>query len=129
MKKYIGKKEIQAELMNECEAVELGYARPNEDNHEWREGYHVVYEDGYHSWSPKDVFEKAYKPSETHIDRMKIESDELVERCAKLEAFLRSDKIKDLSNEEMRFLVAQLGIMCAYENILEVRLDKAKDQE
>lgn len=23
-------------------------------------GYHVVYEDGYESWSPKDVFERAY---------------------------------------------------------------------
>ena len=25
------------------------------------DGYKVVYEDGYISWSPKDVFEKAYK--------------------------------------------------------------------
>lgn len=23
-------------------------------------GYHVIYEDGYESWSPKDVFERAY---------------------------------------------------------------------
>ena len=49
MKKYISIKEVQAEPMNELQAVELGYARPNEDNHEWREGYHVVYPDGYHS--------------------------------------------------------------------------------
>ena len=27
----------------------------------WKDGYKVVYEDGYVSWSPKDVFEKAYK--------------------------------------------------------------------
>jgi len=26
------------------------------------EGYAVMYEDGYTSWSPKDVFEKAYQP-------------------------------------------------------------------
>lgn len=25
------------------------------------DGYYVVYEDGYESWSPKDVFEKAYR--------------------------------------------------------------------
>lgn len=25
-------------------------------------GYHVIYEDGYESWSPKDVFERAYLP-------------------------------------------------------------------
>lgn len=27
-----------------------------------REGYAVKYEDGYVSWSPKEVFEKAYQP-------------------------------------------------------------------
>ena len=26
-----------------------------------REGYAVVYEDGYRSWSPKDVFERCYR--------------------------------------------------------------------
>lgn len=26
-------------------------------------GYHVIYEDGYESWSPKDVFEAAYRPA------------------------------------------------------------------
>ncbi|WP_372650844.1 DUF2829 domain-containing protein [Draconibacterium sp.] len=29
-------------------------------------GYKVVYEDGYTSWSPKHVFEKAYKPVREH---------------------------------------------------------------
>jgi len=28
-----------------------------------KEGYKVVYEDSYVSWSPKDVFEKSYKES------------------------------------------------------------------
>ena len=27
-----------------------------------KEGYTVVYDNGYESWSPKDVFEKAYMP-------------------------------------------------------------------
>ena len=26
-----------------------------------REGYTVVYEDGYRSWSPRDTFERAYR--------------------------------------------------------------------
>ena len=26
-----------------------------------RDGYTVVYEDGYRSWSPKEVFERAYR--------------------------------------------------------------------
>lgn len=96
MIKYIGKKEVQAERMNEYEAVKLGYARPNEDNHEWREGYHVVYEDGYHSWSPKNVFEAAYNQSETFLDRLRIEAEELAEKQSYVTLFGNSTTaIKD----------------------------------
>lgn len=65
MKKYIGTKVVKAERMNELTATEKGFARSNEDKHEWREGYHVQYinPDGstYDSWSPKDMFENAYR--------------------------------------------------------------------
>lgn len=43
MKTYIGTKQVKAEPMDELAAVEKGYARKNEDNHEWRQGYHVQY--------------------------------------------------------------------------------------
>lgn len=45
MKNYIGVKIVKAE--------------PEE--REGKAGYKVRYEDGYISWSPKDVFEKAYR--------------------------------------------------------------------
>lgn len=64
LKKYIGTKIVEARPMNEIDAESIGYARKNSDNHEWRNGYHVRYTnpDGsfYDSWSPKNVFEKAY---------------------------------------------------------------------
>ena len=44
MKEYIGTKKIKA--------------KPQKKNSE--KGYKVKYPDGYVSWSPKDVFEKAY---------------------------------------------------------------------
>ena len=44
------------------------------------DGYKVVYEDGYESWSPKDVFEKAYKVADTFLDRLIIEQKELAEK-------------------------------------------------
>ena len=47
MKTYIGTKVIQA-----TPGLKDG-----------KEGYKVVYEDGYTSWSPKEVFEAAYKES------------------------------------------------------------------
>jgi hypothetical protein len=40
--------------------VKMVTAYPQEKD--GREGYAVVYEDGYTSWSPKDVFEKFYYP-------------------------------------------------------------------
>jgi len=47
MREYIGTKMIKAE--------------PQAKN--GKEGYKVVYEDSYVSWSPKDIFEKFYKES------------------------------------------------------------------
>lgn len=35
-------------------------AKPEEKD--GRPGYAVRYQDGYESWSPKDVFDEAYKP-------------------------------------------------------------------
>lgn len=54
MKTYIGTKIIEAEP---CAAWK------NSGDHKVGDpGYKVRYEDGYESWSPKDVFEKAYRP-------------------------------------------------------------------
>ncbi|MBR1694137.1 MAG: hypothetical protein IJ709_01870 [Selenomonas sp.] len=60
MEHYIGVKEIDAEPMNRGDYNEYrGWAIPeNEDPTD--EGYLVKYPDGYESWSPKEVFEKAY---------------------------------------------------------------------
>jgi len=50
MDKYIGVKLIEAE---EADRSVCGADKPDP-------GYRVRYPDGYESWSPKDVFEKAY---------------------------------------------------------------------
>lgn len=43
-----------------------------ESNGEALPGYAVKYKDGYTSWSPKDVFERAYIPMGVHNDGNKI---------------------------------------------------------
>ncbi len=63
MQKYIGTKIIQAipalriggKIYEKSGPIPKVFA-PTED------GYKVIYEDGYESWSPKEVFEKAYRP-------------------------------------------------------------------
>ena len=61
MKVYIGTKIIQAEPMNLGDYNNhRGWEIPKDENPE-REGYLVKYEDGYESWSPKEVFERCYR--------------------------------------------------------------------
>ena len=65
MKSFIGAKVILAEPMDECSFLTEVKKQPLVEGQETRPGYHVVYAnpDGedYHSWSPKDVFEGAYR--------------------------------------------------------------------
>lgn len=61
METYIGTKIIKAEPMDECTFYEKVKSQPYEPNQETREGYHVKYDNDYSSWSPKHVFEAAYR--------------------------------------------------------------------
>ena len=56
MQKYIGTKIIEAEPCKAWKDAKLHKA--GED------GYKVRYPDGYESWSPKDVFNEAYRPTD-----------------------------------------------------------------
>lgn len=73
MKQYIGTKVINAKPMNRLEYNQFrGWTLPDDENGE-DDGFLVEYIDGgqantieysgYVSWSPKDVFERAYKAS------------------------------------------------------------------
>jgi len=66
LKTYIGTKIVEAEpatrgeawakinKLDEAETASMIVQMP-------KDGYHVIYSDGYESWSPKDVFEAAYR--------------------------------------------------------------------
>lgn len=60
MQKYLGVKIIEAKPMSDFDFRRSKGMTPSDEETD-REGYQVVYPDGYVSWSPKDVFEKAYK--------------------------------------------------------------------
>lgn len=136
LKKYIGTKVVKARPMNEIDAESIGYARKNSDHHEYREGYHVRYlnPDGstYDSWSPKDVFEKAYKPSDTVLDRLKIERNELRERIEKLEDFIGlnfSEAAEKAGSLQAALLVCQRSYMVNYLDVLETRIDLMEEKK
>ena len=122
LEKYISRKEVLAEPMDEAQAVELGYARPNEDNHEWRQGYHVLYPDGYHSWCPKKQFEESNRCAETFLNRLFIELDDLKEKIKSLKSFMYTEKFNSLELSQRICMERQLGAMTSYNSILEERI-------
>lgn len=62
MERYIGTKVIYARpMMAGMAQVKLGGTRGVSGKNENDEGYLVQYEDGYQSWSPKEVFDAAYR--------------------------------------------------------------------
>lgn len=63
MKKYIGTKIIEAvpAIRKGGTVYEKDQPIPKSMDHE-EDGYKVRYADGYESFSPKDVFEEAYRP-------------------------------------------------------------------
>lgn len=126
MKNYIGTKSVKAEKMREDEAIARGFARQLTENREYREGYCIEYEDGYRSWSPASVFEKAYKIADTFLDRLKIEECELASKLQSLNNFLTTEAFKKLDDINQYLLTEQAKAMNSYSEILSDRIRLAK---
>ena len=75
MKKYIGTKIIEAvpAIRKGGKVYEEGWPIPKSMD-PTEEGYKVRYPDGYESWSPKGVFEEAYRPTDCMSFGLAIEA-------------------------------------------------------
>lgn len=58
---YIGCKIIQAEPMS-YESWARSQSKWQDGQETMGDGYMVIYDDGYRSWSPKTVFDRCYRP-------------------------------------------------------------------
>lgn len=116
MKQYTGTKTVKAMPMTMGGAYERKLlkegVRPSECETD-KAGYLVEYEGGYQSWSPADVFEKAYKPSETRLDKLRIECDELRAYSKDLDAYL-NEGFKKAAAEVGKSLAALLVLQGWY---------------
>lgn len=126
MKHYIGTKHVMARPMTKWEAqqenlLQAGKVCTSQED-KYTMGYEVIYEGGYRSWSPKQVFEQSYHVSETFLDRMHIEYTELDERCNKLKAFSYTDKFNKLGSIQQGLLMRQLSAMQEYREWLRLRI-------
>lgn len=142
MEKYIGVKLIEAVEAEPCSQDQFAGAKNFGDLSKLsggidREGYKVVYEDGYTSWSPKDIFEKAYKreidilelipevkeSSPEHQKRVFGEAVELRSKLISLTKFLQSEAFQTISDEEQNRLYQQCLTMKHYLTILVERIN------
>ena len=129
LKQYTGTKTVKARPMTmgeayECKLLKEG-VRPSECETD-KAGYLVEYEGGYQSWSPKDVFDAAYKLSETFLDRLMNECEEICDRGEKYGDFIESDNFEKLGYTARTLLAAQDMIMHDYHGLLLNRIDAAK---
>ena len=123
---YEGKKQVRAIPMSKHDFLEkvknFTIDKSEEEN---CPGFLVVYEDGYQSWSPENVFLKAYKPCETPLSRMEIEYEELNEKFLKLTAFLaKEDKASIVGGEyRIEYMEEQREHMKKYLYFLKLRIN------
>lgn len=100
MKKYIGTKEVSATPAWRIDGKVYPKDGPVPRSMNREDGYKVVYEDGYESWSPKDVFEKAYKVADTFLDRLHIEQKDVMSKYYACDAFINSDKFREIVKDD-----------------------------
>lgn len=125
MKKYITKKEIEAEPMTLGEAQDKGihtgylYVKEHAKNDP---GYVIKDNDGGPGyWTSKKEFEEKCKPVETFVDRMKVKYGELVEMQELCEQFVCSDKFRETVKDDYQAFLLKLQneVMKLYTAILD----------
>lgn len=130
MKKYIGTKQVKATpAIRKGGKVYLPEDIIPKTMESVEEGYKVVYEDGYESWSPKEVFDKAYRIAETFKDRLIIEHDKLEEKLDKLNIFNNSEKANEIDPVQRTLLRIQAGAMYTYLECIKERLVRLEGGE
>lgn len=83
MKQYIGTKIIKAEPAYRVDGKVFVKANIVPSGVHIEDGYKVVYPDGYESWSPKDVFEAAYRATDGMSFGLAIEAAKMGKKISR----------------------------------------------
>lgn len=129
MKQYTGTRTIKAMPITINKAYKRKFLKEGVKPSEcetYKAGYLVEYEEGYQSWCPAETFEQVYKPSETALDRLRIEYSELRERFRTLfdeYTNIGFDKlIEKVGVNQAALLGVQHMLMKNYLEVLESRI-------
>ena len=135
MKTYLGTKIVNAMPATRAEYLSLREWDLPADENGADEGYLVEYTDGgkpnmpelfagYITWSPKDVFDRAYKEIGDFRERVRDEKAQLDDKIVKLAAFVNTSACLTLPFEDRSLLAAQLAVMQEYTEILTKRIGR-----
>lgn len=138
MNKFLGTKEVLVTPMTRGEYNEYrGWELPkNELSQANDAGFLVEYLDGgksnddrhagYISWSPADVFDRAYAPIDTWLDRVKLEQERVQKDLSALDKTLDVERKPDfITDEQWIFMTRQQFHMRQYNQILKDRIANA----
>ena len=89
MKNYVGIKHLKAKKMSRGEYTQYKDLGITVNENSADDGYLVKYSDNYESWSPKDVFEKAY---------MEVSENNTITQ-KNVDEFIKNTEISTLSNK------------------------------
>lgn len=135
MKQFTGTKTVKACPMTLGEAEKVLNRHidiSSVENRDLTPGYLIEYgEDGdnYRSWSPQDVFERAYRPSDTFLERMLIEKQQVSTRYLRGREFTFSQQFLQIDSHQQILLRKQLDAMEQYLYILSKRIEIAQNTE
>ncbi|WP_289289348.1 hypothetical protein [uncultured Muribaculum sp.] len=128
MRTYIGTKTVQAKRMNAADAKRAGANVPGKyfevghpEYNPGADGYLVIYDGGYRSWSPERVFEDAYKVADSVEALARIECRELGQRIQK-EMSKLYEPYTPITDHQRELLLLQVEAMRSYYDILRTRL-------
>lgn len=128
MKKYIRTIQIEAEPMTFGEAadkqlIEVGGKLAKKKRS--IDGYYVKFDNDLESWFPKDELEKEFKCTDTFLDRLMIEYEELMKQFEKCAVFVDSEKFREVVNKDYPafLLYLQREVMGSYLRILHNRIE------
>lgn len=128
MKKYIRTIQIEAEPMTFGEAADkqlIAVGGKLARKERSIDGYYVKFDNDLESWLPKDEFEKEYKCTNTFLDRLMIEDEELMKRFEKCAVFVDSEKFREVVKEDYPafLLYLQKEAMGSYLRTLHNRIE------
>jgi hypothetical protein len=124
LEKFKCHKEVQARpmLLGEYNNYR-GWIIPKLEDPE-TEGYLVVYESGYESWSPKKEFQEGYSQITSPLCRLQLEKDELILKLKGLENALENPAIMaKIPSYSKALMGEQKVVMDRYLSLLNQRFE------